>query len=46
MELRNVFNIDLIGGNNTAHVRNIVAENRSLFYETIMSINKDDYLKF
>ena len=46
MESEKEFNIDFIGRDHTAHVRDIVAVNVYLFRKTIMSINNDDDLKF
>ena len=46
MESNNEFRLDIIGIGNTAHVRDIVAVNSSLFHEINMSINKNVYLKF
>ena len=46
MEPKKVFNLDLVVIENTAHVRDIVVVNESLFHANIMNINKDDSLEF
>ena len=43
VELRKEVNIDLIVIYNIAHARDIVAVNKSMFPETIMSIHEDDF---
>ena len=46
MESNKETKLDLIGIDNTEHVRDIVAVNASLLHKNIMSINKYYYLKF
>ena len=46
MVSNNEFKLDLIGIDNSAHARYIVAVNAYLFRVINMSINKDDFLKF
>ena len=43
VELRKEVNIDLIVIYNIAHARDIVAVNKSMFPETIMSINEEEH---
>ena len=42
MEPKKYLKLDLVGIYNKAHVRDIVAVHKSMFYETIMSIDEDD----
>ena len=46
MVSNNEFKLDVIGIDNSAHARYIVAVNAYLFRGINMSINKDDFLKF